>query len=263
MSVDGHGRVRAVCVHSGGLLGELWTQLGEAAERLREIRRRRLEIRERLHGRGFWVDSTVYMTRKGPRRVYRTRWIEGGRKMCWGSRPEPTLEIPPWIRQRLLEELEGLEREEERILAALREALAALERGLCPPGGGRPRGDGHRGEGWHVLGRLAWRWLGRPVDASRQSTDVGEWRPKGWTPAMRRVYDAILAAEEGLTPREISVKTGVSLRHVYRVLKVLRGMGLVKKLYQLRRESVIDTRLKHHQLTEIAHRYVAVDQPCR
>jgi len=148
-------KARAVCVHSGGLLDELWTQLGEAEERLREIRRRRLELEDRLRGRGFWVDSTVYMTRKGPRRVYRTRWIEGGKKMCWGSRPEPTLVIPPWIRKQLLDELELLEREEERILAALREALAALERGLCPSSRRRQRGNGHREGGLNHVSRRA------------------------------------------------------------------------------------------------------------
>jgi len=89
---------------------------------------------------------------------------------------------------------------------------------------------------------------------------MGGWMPRGWTPAMRRVYAAVRrAGDRGLTARELSVQLGISLRHVYRVLKALRERGLVKRLYQLRQEKVIDTRLKHHELTEIAHRYVAVE----
>ena len=67
------------------------------------------------------------------------------------------------------------------------------------------------------------------------------------------------AHPEGLTVRQISVLTGISARHVYRVVKALRAQGVVRKLWELRKERIVDTRRRHYETTEIAHRYVLTE----
>jgi len=76
------------------------------------------------------------------------------------------------------------------------------------------------------------------------------------TPAMTAVIKALLQNPEGLTVRQLSIKTGYSARHLYRVVKKLREYGFIKKLWELRKEKIISTDLKHYETTEIAHRYV-------
>ena len=84
-------------------------------------------------------------------------------------------------------------------------------------------------------------------------------KPK-WVPvnseAVERIIKVLKEHPEGLTVRQLSIMSGISARHVYRIMKALRFQGVVKKLYELRREKIIDTRLRHYETTEIAHRYV-------
>jgi len=79
---------------------------------------------------------------------------------------------------------------------------------------------------------------------------------RGMSPGMSRVLEVLRVTPGGMTVRELSIATGLTARHIYRIVKVLRKMGKIKKLWDLRREKIIDTRLRHYELTEIAHRYV-------
>jgi len=98
-----------------------------------------------------------------------------------------------------------------------------------------------------------------PVIAG-DTRDDGMWVPKTeTTPGMRKVLRALSTAKDGMTVRQLSIATGISARHVHRLVKVLRKRGLIKKLWELRRERIVDTRLRHYETTEIAHRYVILD----
>ena len=104
---------------------------------------------------------------------------------------------------------------------------------------------------------LSCRLAVEPIAVVSRDEEVDE--PK-WVPvnseATERVIKVLKEHPEGLTVRQLSIATGVSARHVYRIVKALRAQGVVKKLYELRREKIIDTRLRHYETTEIAHRYV-------
>jgi DNA-binding transcriptional ArsR family regulator len=88
--------------------------------------------------------------------------------------------------------------------------------------------------------------------------DKPEWIPK-YSEAVKRVIEVLKVHHEGLTVRQIAFITGISARHVYRIMKVLRANGVVKKLYELRKEKIIDTRLRHYETVEIAHRYILTE----
>jgi len=95
----------------------------------------------------------------------------------------------------------------------------------------------------------------RTNDMIDNHNDKPEWIPK-YSEAVKRIIEVLKAHPEGLTVRQISLITGISVRHVYRIMKALRANGVVKKLYELRREKIIDTRLRHYETVEIAHRYI-------
>jgi len=83
------------------------------------------------------------------------------------------------------------------------------------------------------------------------------WMPKTeTTPGMEKILTALKVNPDGMTVRQLSIATGMSARHVHRLVKVLRKRGIIKKLWELRREKIVDTRLRHYETTEIAHRYV-------
>jgi len=100
----------------------------------------------------------------------------------------------------------------------------------------------------------------KPYDISGDMTyQVTRWEPKkNMTPGLARVLAEIRAAPEGLTTRQIAIKTGLSARHVYRVVKVLRSRALIAKLWELRHEKILDTRLRFYETAEVAHRWVLV-----
>jgi len=91
--------------------------------------------------------------------------------------------------------------------------------------------------------------------ARDDKADKPKWIPVN-SEATEKVIKVLREHPEGLTVRQISIMSGISARHVYRIVKALRAQGVVKKLYELRREKIIDTRLRHYETTEIAHRYV-------
>jgi DNA-binding transcriptional ArsR family regulator len=97
--------------------------------------------------------------------------------------------------------------------------------------------------------------LDRTNDMIDNHNDKPEWTPK-YSEAVKRVIEVLKVHPEGLTVRQIALAIGISVRHAYRIMKVLRANGVVKKLYELRKEKVIDTRLRHYETVEIAHRYV-------
>jgi len=86
--------------------------------------------------------------------------------------------------------------------------------------------------------------------------DVNPVDIKTMSPGMKKVLEAIKSHPEGLTVRAISIATGVTARHVYRCVKKLRAAGLIKKLWELRHERILDTRLRFYETAEVAHRYV-------
>jgi len=95
----------------------------------------------------------------------------------------------------------------------------------------------------------------RTNDMIDNQNDKPEWIPKR-SEAVKRIIEVLKVHPEGLTVRQIALITGLSVRHVYRIMKVLRANGVVKKLYELRKEKIIDTRLRHYETVEIAHRYI-------
>jgi predicted transcriptional regulator len=88
-----------------------------------------------------------------------------------------------------------------------------------------------------------------------KSHDKKAWRPTESSEATKKVIELLRQHPEGLTVRQISILTGISARHVYRIVKALHAQGLLKKLWELRREKIITTDKRHIETTEIAHRY--------
>jgi len=88
--------------------------------------------------------------------------------------------------------------------------------------------------------------------------DSSNWIPvsPGMTPAMLSILDQLKCHAAGLTVRELAAKTGYSARHIYRCVKILVSSGKIQKYWDLRREYIIDTMLRHYETTELAHRYV-------
>jgi hypothetical protein len=86
------------------------------------------------------------------------------------------------------------------------------------------------------------------------------WVPTEGSEATKKVIEVLKRHPEGLTVRQISILTGVSARHVFRIVKALHRKGAVKKLWELRREKIITTDLRHFETTEIAHRYVLTSE---
>jgi predicted transcriptional regulator len=82
------------------------------------------------------------------------------------------------------------------------------------------------------------------------------WRPTEGSEATKKVIELLKQHPEGLTVRQISILTGISARHVYRIVKALHREGVLKKMWELRREKIITTDKRHVETTEIAHRYV-------
>jgi len=96
------------------------------------------------------------------------------------------------------------------------------------------------------------------IDRDIRDDKKGEekmWVPTEGSEATKRVIELLKQHPEGLTVRQISILTGVSARHVYRIVKALHRKGAVKKLWELRREKIITTDKRHIETTEIAHRY--------
>jgi len=98
----------------------------------------------------------------------------------------------------------------------------------------------------------------------RDNRDDKSHERKTWTPsesseATKKVIELLRQHPEGLTVRQISILTGISARHVYRIVKALHREGILKKLWELRREKIITTDMRHIETTEIAHRYVVTD----
>jgi predicted transcriptional regulator len=87
-----------------------------------------------------------------------------------------------------------------------------------------------------------------------------KWTPTESSEATKRVIELLKQHPEGLTVRQISILTGISARHVYRIVKALHAQGVLKKLWELRREKIITTDKRHIETTEIAHRYVVVEE---
>jgi predicted transcriptional regulator len=85
------------------------------------------------------------------------------------------------------------------------------------------------------------------------------WRPTEGSEATKKVIELLKQHPEGLTVRQISILTGISARHVYRIVKALHREGVLKKMWELRREKIITTDKRHIETTEIAHRYVVAD----
>jgi len=105
--------------------------------------------------------------------------------------------------------------------------------------------------------RLATETLAKGPVIPGDTRDDRMWIPKrNMTPGMSRILEVLHVTRDGMTVRQLSIATGLSARHVYRLVKVLRKRGLIKKLWELRRERIVDTRLRHYETTEIAHRYV-------
>jgi predicted transcriptional regulator len=103
-----------------------------------------------------------------------------------------------------------------------------------------------------------------PKAIERDNRDDKSGNKKAWTPtkgseATKKVIEVLKQHPEGLTVRQISILTGISARHVYRIVKALHGQGVLKKLWELRREKIITTDRRHIETTEIAHRYVVVE----
>jgi Fe2+ or Zn2+ uptake regulation protein len=86
------------------------------------------------------------------------------------------------------------------------------------------------------------------------------WRPTESSEATKKVIELLKQHPEGLTVRQISILTGVSARHVYRIVKALHAQGVLKKMWELRREKIITTDRRHIETTEIAHRYVVAGE---
>jgi len=87
------------------------------------------------------------------------------------------------------------------------------------------------------------------------------WFPKRSkiSPAMRRILDWLRQHKEGGTVREIALALGISARHAFRCLKVLQHHGLVKKLWELRKERILLTYGRQQDTCELIHRYVIPD----
>jgi len=108
--------------------------------------------------------------------------------------------------------------------------------------------------------RLATAPVGRPV-IREEAPKKPAWVPKRpLTPAIRKVLKALGRHPKGLTVRELSIETGLSARHVRRVVKLLHHRGVLKKQYELRREAILKTDLTHVETTEVIHRYVLVNR---
>jgi len=135
-------------------LYELRTLTEELTEKLRTIRRERLEIERKLEGGGFWIDKTYVLRgakRYGP--YYRLRWLgPDGKKHAKYLGKDPTIVLPDSHVERLVKELERLEREEERLLSAVTDAVEALRRGLgyvpTPEPHANPHGRDEEGAGF-------------------------------------------------------------------------------------------------------------------
>jgi len=93
---------------------------------------------------------------------------------------------------------------------------------------------------------------------TRNDTRTDKWVPLSGqlTPAMKKILELLRAHPEGYTARQIAAKLGLSARHTYRCMSFLVTKGFVAKIWQLQREKIIDTMLRHYETTEIAHRYV-------
>jgi predicted transcriptional regulator len=91
-----------------------------------------------------------------------------------------------------------------------------------------------------------------------KSNEKPKWTPTEGSEATKKVIELLKRHPEGLTVRQISILTGISARHVYRIVKALHQRGVLKKLWELRREKIITTDRRHIETTEIAHRYAIV-----
>jgi len=148
------GELRSVSVQGMPELYELWTLTEEVRERLRAIRRERLEIKRKLEGDGFWIDKTYVL--RGARRYgpyYRLRWLgPDGKKHAKYLGKDPTIALPDSHVERLIKGLERLDFEEERLLSAVTDAVEALRRGLgyvpTPEPHANPHGRDEEGAGF-------------------------------------------------------------------------------------------------------------------
>jgi len=81
--------------------------------------------------------------------------------------------------------------------------------------------------------------------------------PKRLSKCERRILELLKRHPEGLTLRQISIRLGISARHAHRCLHRLHKRGLVNRLIDFRLEHIVRTDLKHSELVEVAHRWLA------
>jgi len=104
--------------------------------------------------------------------------------------------------------------------------------------------------------RLSFRPVLRTPDMPWDNDKPLDIKTEKLTAAEKLIIEVLKSHVDVLNGRQISIRTGISRRHVTRCLKRLLARGIIKRIIEVRKEIILKTTLTHQEMVDIANRFV-------